>query len=136
MPKRRLSTPAVSILRKLLPLIALLGVSLAFSAPSAAARLHGLEHSANPVSAGQHHHHAADGSIETAPDQPQPDSGKDRGAKGVGHAHGTCATGECVETAAAIPPAAATAEMRLVAMVNRDLPALDPPPRERPPRTA
>ena len=123
------------ILRKLL-LLAILGVSLAFGAPSATAQLHWLEHSASPVATGQHHHHAADGAIEIHKSQPDGEYEKDRDAKGVGHSHASNAAGEVIETAPVVTPAHAAREAPLADLGARTLPALEPPPRERPPRTA
>ena len=127
---------AVLILRKLLPLLAMVGVSLAFAAPSTAAQLHGFEHSVTKVTAGQHHHHAADGSVEAHQDSPDSDTDDDRDARGVGHSHASSAAGEVIENAAATTTAVATRGAQLADSTDQKLPAIEPPPRERPPRTA
>jgi hypothetical protein len=118
---------------------ALLGVVIAvlLAAPAAAWDRHALAHISAPVSASEHHHHAADGTVEVGHHADvAPEGGSDEEDGGHDHLPSlAAATAGLLSDAPLIQPrvAAASTHSDLVARAPPDLP---PEPQIRPPRSA
>ena len=127
--------PRVLILRKLLPILAILLGSLTLGVPATASGMHQLAHAQTAVAAGEHHHHSASGEVDLHGHE-QDDQTGDRSDLGVGHSHSSASSGDLAMT----PPIAALrtslSQGMLEARPATELTTVDPPPQERPPRTA
>jgi len=127
--------PSVLILRKLLPVLALLLGSLTLGVPAAASNMHQLAHAQTVVAAGEHHHHSATGEVDLHGHEQDEQSG-DRGDLGVGHNHSSASSGDLATTPAVSALSTSLGQALLLERSAAELPTVDPPPQERPPRTA
>lgn len=83
----------VLILRRVLAVLLFVAASFTLGVPATASIMHETDHMGSPVSAGQYHHHASDGTVELeqdAADEKNDESGK----PGTGHSHAPAAAAD------------------------------------------
>jgi len=124
----------VLILRRFLAALMFLVATVALSAPAAASIVHRVDHIPAPVSAGEHHYHAANGDVdvheESAPD------GSGQSGNGTAHSHPQVLGAEPAMLGSAETPLPPLAAQLRQEWTVRELKTLSWSPHRRPPRTA
>jgi len=132
-----INTPSVPNSRGFLVVLLLLIATIALGAPAAASIAHGVDHVAAPVSAGEHHHHAAKGSVDVHPESVPDGEGSDRSDTGaLAHSHPPVPGAEPAMLGSLERPLPRRAAMVPQEWAVRALKTLSWSPQRRPPRAA
>ncbi len=121
-------------LRRVLHIAAWMLAAALFAGPAVAWDLHELGHASAPVTASEHHHHDADGSVDMS-HHATPDADHDRDKDG-GHDHlpSVSAAWSLLMGSAPLLPDALPAQVVHYAATGDPPPSLDSEPQIRPPR--